>query len=334
MNMALFEFTQRTALEKMSAAEAAHLHTVELEQAVASASGNEGKELQRRAQSAFTEEAALFQEASIAQTEMELVLQALQLEAALRIQACWRARKAWTVVQDLIRQVYDKIYDEHVGSFYYYNKRNGNASWKKPLCLGSLDILTADERRQRKKRTKKPMPRTEEGAVIRLQNAWRSKSAWLQLQTLAKQAYEKMSVQDSRGKKVYYYYNSITGESTWIKPKILGSSDVVCTPREPQREKKPMPTTDHEAALRIQHAWRCKMARRELVSRIKRYHQKFYDEENKAFFYYNMKTGQSTWKKPKALGFEEISMSPRELGKVSPADNDPSLDKMVRRFVQ
>ena len=76
------------------------------------------------------------------------------------------------------------------------------------------------------------------------------------------------------------------------------------------------------------------MARLELVRRVKRNFQKVYDDEFKAFFYFNIKTGASTWKKPRALEFEEICMSSGDPSKNNATHSDGSTDQLAARFLR
>ena len=56
-------------------------------------------------------------------------------KVASGIQRLWRARVAQRRIQDLLDQVYEKVYDENTGGYYYYNKVTCTTSWDPPKLL-------------------------------------------------------------------------------------------------------------------------------------------------------------------------------------------------------
>ena len=133
---------------------------------------------------------------------------------------------------------------------------------------------------------------------------------------------------------MYYYYNNKTGESQWVKPKGLGGDDVKevsaqdaskPSPRtqailDAQKHvKKDPPKTDEEAVLRIQALWRTRKARQQLHDMLLSVYDKLYDEESGMYYYYNNKTGESQWVKPKGLGSDDVKeVSAQDASKPSP----------------
>ena len=61
----------------------------------------------------------------------------------------------------------------------------------------------------------------------------------------------------------------------------------------------------------LQGMWRARKARRMLRKLISSSFEKVWDEENQRFYYINKKSGDASWEKPKALGAEDIDVSPR-----------------------
>jgi hypothetical protein len=254
------------------------------------------------------------EEALAAEAEEEAAELALDDEAITRIQSTWRSRREWVFVQRLARSLYEEMYDEDQHAYYYYHKRTGVTSWVRPWAFSGTSAP--------KTKVRKHAPTTPGDAALRIQINWRCRQARRLMCQLTKLTYEKIHELDVNGNDVWYYYHTITGESHWIKPKFLGSDDIVSTPRVPDRPKKPAPESQEEACARIQHAWRCALARHELVCKVKKWFQKFYDDDFKAYFYYNRMAGTSSWRKPKILRSGDLLVSPREHGKPSPRQKD------------
>ena len=61
--------------------------------------------------------------------------EAAALRVAVGIQRMWRAKLAQRRIQDMLDQVYEKVYDENTGGYYYYNKVTCTTSWDKPKLL-------------------------------------------------------------------------------------------------------------------------------------------------------------------------------------------------------
>ena len=61
-------------------------------------------------------------------------------EASRKIQGMYRAWKARLTMQNMVKQMYEKLYDSERGAYYYHNKLSGASSWYKPSILGSKDL--------------------------------------------------------------------------------------------------------------------------------------------------------------------------------------------------
>jgi hypothetical protein len=64
-----------------------------------------------------------------------------------------------------------------------------------------------------------------------------------------------------------------------------------------------------EAAISIQRLYRSRLARKQLRDLLQSIMERYYDEDSGLYYYYNKRTGQSTWTKPKVLGEIEVPLS-------------------------
>ena len=122
--------------------------------------------------------------------------------------------------------------------------------------------------------------------------------------------------------RAYYYYNTKTGASAWTKPAFAREEDIF-TPRaraaaeakEQKRSEGTLKTastmTEDEAAKTIQGLWKTRKARKYLRVLIASLYEKVYDESSGTFYYYNTRTGESMWDKPKSMGTEDLAVTPR-----------------------
>jgi len=109
------------------------------------------------------------------------------------------------------------------------------------------------------------------------------------LRQLVSSIYQKFFDNDSQ---TYYYYNSKTGETKWEAP--LGITDIFCTTEQNV-------LNIDEAAIKVQKLFRMRLAKKKLYKLISEVYQECYDEESGHFFFYNQKTGESSWSAPLVL---------------------------------
>jgi hypothetical protein len=61
-----------------------------------------------------------------------------------------------------------------------------------------------------------------------------------------------------------------------------------------------------DMAIKIQQRWRAKHARRHLLAALASVYQKIRDPTTGAYFYFNTRTGESSWTKPRLLGSSDL----------------------------
>lgn len=139
--------------------------------------------------------------------------------------------------------------DDSSGATYYFNTATGESSWEKPE--GWLDEAEAAE--------------TETGAEALVEeNPW-------------------TEVLDEGSNQVYYF-NTVTGESSWEKPEGLQSqnepdSPPQTTPQDGLSDSPPLADEDNPSN------W-----------------EEVYDESNQAYYYVNNVTETTQWEKPDCMG--------------------------------
>jgi hypothetical protein len=184
------------------------------------------------------------------------------LAAALVIQKAIRAKKARAQIRDMVKNVFEKLYDAESGVYYYYNNKTGESQWVKPKTLGSEDLSVGSQAQSDTK--KSPRRQAEDATAQReklariaaddvvaaayIQKAFRAKRARARLRGMLGNVFDKLYDAESG---VYYYYNNKTGESQWVKPKLLGSADLdVASPDAAKESPRAVARREEEAAIK------------------------------------------------------------------------------------
>jgi hypothetical protein len=122
------------------------------------------------------------------------------------VQSCIRKYLARCKIYRAINDRYEKIYYPKKNRFYYYDTLTDTSSWSKPLLLFGNDI-------------EKISPSYEEDeASIMIQCAWRSYYALKKVRKLYKIV---VTVIHDDSSNADYYYNPITGFTSWNLPKFM-----------------------------------------------------------------------------------------------------------------
>ena len=120
----------------------------------------------------------------------------------------------------------------------------------------------------------------------------------------------------------FFVFNSKTGSSSWELPlclKHVGHVDLL-TPRSRELTvyKKEHGTwkthedlTEDEAARKIQGMVRSRNALRNVRAMVIAQYERCYDVDQNRYFYFNTRTQESFWEKPRILGSVDVPLTPR-----------------------
>ena len=123
--------------------------------------------------------------------------------------------------------------------------------------------------------------RDEAWAVLKIQTKWRGRQAPTTLLDVARRVWE-MGFHLESGR--YFYFNKNTGESQWTPPKLLKSLPPYRVDFQATR-----------AAVRMQSAFRSKLAKKITFKQVSELYRKEYDPETKRVYYLNKKTSEAKW---------------------------------------
>ena len=254
------------------------------------------------------------------------------LEAAQFIQKWYRACRIREKLHQMIENVYTKGFDPSTNEFYYYNKKTGTSLWQKPKILGNLTSRLTPRSTALAKKANKLKPRRlasdldDNEAAFIIQGMYRIHRDFRILQMKAELVWQKGYDPELD---VFFYWNRATKESQWNKPFSLGSFDLELTPRSMigavragRIMKKPTrwnhtDMTPKDACLVIQSWWRGYLTRSKLGSKVMSVIYRCYDVNSKNFFWYNHRTGTSSWHEPMLLrripGIGDLPLTPRSM---------------------
>ena len=142
-------------------------------------------------------------------------------------------------IQHAARLIYEKVYDESVGRYYYFNSRDQSSSWELPTEFDGDDtfLLTPRSRELMVLKIKEGTWKTsdnmtEEQAAKTIQGLYRRRQARILIVRAIQSMYEKIYDEQSG---LFFYFNKTTQQSIWTKPPLLGYwDDVPLTPRSQQ----------------------------------------------------------------------------------------------------
>ena len=151
---------------------------------------------------------------------------------------------------------------------------------------------------------------------MKLQGMWKARQARMAIKRMLRDVWMKVYDESSGG---WYYFNKVTHESSWEKPKLLGSSDLAKTPRHKTPRKAVAPRklahemTDEEAATKLQGMWRTRQARMAIKRMLRDVWMKVFDESTGGWYYWNKVTHESSWEKPMLLRASSLRETPRDV---------------------
>ncbi|KAL4133557.1 hypothetical protein PRIC2_003874 [Phytophthora ramorum] len=142
-------------------------------------------------------------------------------EAASRLQRMWRTRRAKKELRELLFDAYERIFDPTTEHYYYYNRKTGVAKWKKPALLVG-DGRDIKETKIIKRRRSHTVTAPSEAKLVLL-TFMRCAAARLELHRLLQARIQKVFDPNSQQ---YYYFDKLTGQSSWKKPVTLKGYDL------------------------------------------------------------------------------------------------------------
>ncbi|EQC38672.1 hypothetical protein SDRG_04368 [Saprolegnia diclina VS20] len=211
--------------------------------------------------------------------------------AATTIQARYRTKRARDGLRQLLAKAIRKCYDTDSRQYFYYNEKSGLSSWSKPRLLVN-DVKAALARL--------PTPRRRDAAATKLQSMYRTRVARTRLRTMIAATYQRHLDADSQ---TYYYYNTMTGQSQWTKPRGLGASELgpIGSGHMDALRTLPTPRRHDVAAMRIQGMYRCHVARAAAAAAAHDVYEACVDADSGAPYYFNRRSGVSSWTRPRWL---------------------------------
>ena len=238
--------------------------------------------------------------------------------AAVILQGMFRRWKARKSILAVMAQVYDKVFDGSSNAYYYYNKRTGESSWEAPRLLGTstiLDEVASVELPKKESFSVSKKEYSKDEAVSICQALWRRKKARARVVGLMRNVYEKVWDGNSQ---MHYFYNKNTGSSSWYAPTLGGVQvnvpEIVALPDPADDaassgtsatmgvalddfEKRAEPTID-QAASKIAALFRGRAQRARFRTLVSSTFEKILDTSSGYPFWYNARTGESTWEEP------------------------------------
>ncbi|KAJ0406040.1 hypothetical protein P43SY_010096 [Pythium insidiosum] len=187
----------------------------------------------------------------------------------------------------MVRKAYQKVYDPDSKQYFYFNRHTKQSQWCLPPTLEKASALH-EQLSQRLR--KQPSEQTLAAAATRIQSLFRKRAARLALRRLLTTVYEKVYDPETRS---YFYFCKQTNTSSWDKPRLLRDDDLSPAQEAPRDAKQ------HEAARKIQTLFRNRATRVFLRDLALGYIEKHFDDDSKAWYYFNHRTNQSFWERPR-----------------------------------
>lgn len=264
-----------------------------------------------------------------------------KFEAAVGIQAQRRGSLARRAVKRRLMRMYEKHFDLEKDQVYYVVRQEPfgiapvgrpKVLWTPPALLKRLYDLGEPIEIQRMKRFANMTP--DEAAIV-FQRLFRAFQQRKRVKKTIVSRYKRI-FDDATGR--HFYYNTVTKESTWEKPKLLRDNEEpavtndnpVSSPlKPPARRKRALRRekfADEDTAARtIQALFRRFVCRKQFFELLSRRYRKLMDTNSGQPYYYDTVLHAASWLKPAVLGeFDLEIMEQRSVGANVGADGRPS----------
>ncbi|CAK4179425.1 unnamed protein product [Aphanomyces euteiches] len=261
------------------------------------------------------------------------------VDAAIRLQAVLRAKIKRRRAQKEVDRAYERVWDSKANAHFYHNKTTKEVTWTRPPLWDDAlyEKLTlerpvkpqapdakTDEKTNEKDSETQPQDKEPEAKNDAPESAGAAgantpeksqrtrrrqytvtdpdEAARIIQAALSRNKCQTQSIKSLVGRfqKVYdpnthryFYYDQVTKESTWTAPLLLKKFQKANSPTKYK--------TPESAAVRIQGIFRLHKARQEALQLAQASYEKVFDETIQAYYYFNTRTGESQWTKPKCF---------------------------------
>ncbi|RLN96587.1 hypothetical protein BBJ28_00000161 [Nothophytophthora sp. Chile5] len=247
-------------------------------------------------------------------------------EAAVRLQAAWRAAQARQLTKKRLQERYEKHFDLEQERVYYVRKattvqkQQTTKLWEPPPLLRKRYDLGEPVEIQRLARI---AAMTREDAARIIQHAFRCHQGREFMRRILRSRVKKLwDATNAR----HYYYNLVTKESTWEKPRLLqhdGQADdddgLDAAPSRAnandKRARRHALLLRHDkfdsedaAARTIQALCRRFASRQRTLELLRRRYRKLLDAISGHAYYYDRVAGTTSWLKPTLLGDYDLEL--------------------------
>ncbi|KAF0690438.1 Aste57867_18170 [Aphanomyces stellatus] len=264
------------------------------------------------------------------------------VDAAMRLQAVLRSKITRKRAQKELHRLYERVWDPETQAFFYHNLRTKEVTWTAPKLwndavyekieqerarakaqeqaeedsssdgnVGANVNVPKDDQRDieaasthntvttnastKKRRRRDYAIRDPNEAAKVIQALFRRRRGWTEsIKTLLTRFQKVYDPNTQR----YFYFDQEKQVSMWEAPRLLQKSKAKAT--------TPKFKSPESAATHIQGIFRLRKARQEALQLAQANYEKVFDEAVQAYYYFNTRTGESQWTKPKCLRDSDV----------------------------